>query len=169
MDRGTCSNCARGFNWRRCCHWYGCSGNSNLTEIKYGKAEEINIMNKPKVSIIIPVYNGEKYLRETIESCVKQNYDNLEIIIIDDCSKDNSKNIALSFKNSNISYSQNINNLGINTTINNGIKSSKGDYVLGLGQDDILPHNHSYGFSLKQKANVLVYSKYQLFKSLLKS
>jgi len=40
-------------------------------------------MKDSKVSIIIPIYNGEKYLRETIESCVKQNYENLEVIIID--------------------------------------------------------------------------------------
>lgn len=99
-------------------------------------------MDNPKVSIIIPVYNGEKYLKETIESCVKQNYENIEIVIIDDCSNDNSENIALSFKNSKIRFSRNKSNLGINKTVNNGIKSSEGDYVLGLGQDDILPYDH---------------------------
>jgi len=99
-------------------------------------------MNSSKVSIIIPIYNGEKYLKETIESCVRQDYENLEIIIIDDCSSDNSKNIALNFKNSNIIFRHNKDNLGINKTVNDGIKISKGDYVLVLGQDDVLPYNH---------------------------
>ena len=50
------------------------------------------------VSIILPVFNGEKYLTASIESCLNQTYKNFELIIVDDCSKDSSLNIAKEFE-----------------------------------------------------------------------
>ena len=52
-----------------------------------------NNNNKPLVSVIMPVYNAEKYLDRSISSIINQTYDNLEILLIDDCSTDNSYNI----------------------------------------------------------------------------
>lgn len=59
-----------------------------------------------KVSIIIPVYNAEKYLAETIESILQQTYSNIEIIIVDDTSTDNSLRIAKSYESNIIKVIQ---------------------------------------------------------------
>lgn len=98
-------------------------------------------MSESKVSIIIPVYNGERYLEETIQSCIKQDYENIEIIVIDDHSIDNSKKIALKYKD-NVIYEYNETNLGLAKNFNKAAKMSTGDFILFLGQDDLLPHNH---------------------------
>lgn len=93
-----------------------------------------------KISIIIPVYNGEKFLKETIESCLKQDYQNKEIIVIDDCSTDNSIEIIEKYKN--IIKIKNEKNLGINRSINKAVKYCNGEYLLFLGHDDKLEHDH---------------------------
>lgn len=97
-----------------------------------------------KVTIIIPVYNGAKYLAESIESCINQTYSNLEIILIDDCSQDNSKQIIESYAKNyiNIKFLYNDNNLGLLRTVNRALKESSGKLVLLLGQDDILQPKH---------------------------
>lgn len=98
-------------------------------------------MEQDKVSIIIPVYNGEKYLLETINSCINQEYQNTEIIVMDDSSTDSSREIAHSFGNK-IVYKFNEINLGISKTFNKGAEISTGKYLIFLGQDDLLPVNH---------------------------
>ena len=62
-----------------------------------------NISN-PLVSIIIPVYNGEKYIAETIQSVIDQTYENWELIIVDDGSTDNTSNIVKKFNDTRIIY-----------------------------------------------------------------
>ena len=57
------------------------------------KMQQAQIIFNKKVSIIVPVYNAEKYLDRSIKSLLEQTYDNLEIILIDDCSTDNSKKV----------------------------------------------------------------------------
>jgi len=95
-----------------------------------------------KISVIIPVYNAEKYIRNTINSVLNQNYKNLEIILIDDGSKDNSKNIIEEYSKK---YSNVVlicqKNLGAPVARNNGIKHSTGDYVVFLDADDTLCSN----------------------------
>jgi glycosyltransferase involved in cell wall biosynthesis len=89
-------------------------------------------MDKPLVSVIIPVYNGEKHIRETLESVKSQTYDNVEIILVDDGSTDDTGKIAESLVNSYIHQE----NMGVASARNTGIKSSKGDYLAFIDADD---------------------------------
>lgn len=94
-----------------------------------------------KVSIIIPVYNGEKYIKETIDSCLNQTYKNVEIIVIDDCSSDGSVACLKLFKEK-INLQINPSNLGIVKTINKATMAINSDFFIFLGHDDVLPNKH---------------------------
>lgn len=94
-------------------------------------------MNRPLISIIIPVYNAEKFIEDTINTVINQTYDNYEIILIDDCSTDNSVNIINKYLTSNIKLYKNKENIGVGLTRNVGIKHSKGDYIAFLDADDL--------------------------------
>ena len=91
----------------------------------------------PLVSIIIPVYNTEKYLAETIQSALNQSYPDKEIIIIDDGSTDKSLSIANSFKNEHVRVFYQ-SNKGASSARNKGIAESKGDYIQFLDSDDLI-------------------------------
>ncbi len=95
----------------------------------------------PKVSILIPTYNGEKFIKATIDSCLSQTYPNLEIIVTDDCSTDGTIEILKKYGDK-INLFINNANLGIVKNINNGVKLSTGSYFILLGHDDILPCQH---------------------------
>jgi len=98
---------------------------------------------KPLISIIIPTYNGEKFIDKTIKSCLNQTYENIEIIIINDNSKDNTEKIIYEFLyDQRIKYIKNKRNLGIVKNVNMGYRESKGKYVISLGHDDVLKPNH---------------------------
>lgn len=93
---------------------------------------------KNKVSIIIPVYNSGNFLKTTLESVVNQTYNNLEIIVVDDGSTDNSENVIRTFLNDErIRYIKQKNS-GVSVARNNGIKVSTGDYLSFVDSDDIL-------------------------------
>lgn len=95
----------------------------------------------PLVSVIIPVYNGEKYLSETIESVIQQDYDPFEVIVVDDGSKDKSASIVRSFEKIHYIYQENQGNAAAR---NHGIELAKGDYFALLDQDDLwVPHKLS--------------------------
>ena len=92
---------------------------------------------QPLVSVIIPCYNGEKFIGEAIESVINQTYKNWELIIVDDGSTDNSKIIIKQYcSDERIRYIQHKKNKGIPATRNTGIKASKGEYIALLDQDD---------------------------------
>lgn len=93
------------------------------------------------VTIVIPVYNGEKFLDQTIESCIRQTYYNVNIIVIDDCSSDRSIDVASKYSD-HVEIIINETNLGIVKTINKAIGRVTTDYFLLLGHDDILPPHH---------------------------
>ena len=93
---------------------------------------------KPLVSVIVPLYNYEKYIGYCIESILNQDYPNFEIIIIDDCSTDNSYKIAKSFKSDNVIVKRHGRNKGYSVAKNSGIVRSKGEYVALLDADDML-------------------------------
>lgn len=99
-------------------------------------------MNNKLVSILIPLYNSEKYIQKTIESCLNQSYQNIEIIIVDDGSSDNSFTIALEFSKSynNIFVYQQPNS-GAPKARNLAFEKSKGDYIQYLDADDLLEGN----------------------------
>ena len=94
-------------------------------------------MNKPLVSILIPIYNTEEFLPKCLDSIVNQIYSNLQVVIIDDGSKDRSLSIAQKYANQNPCievYHQE--NQGVASTRNNLLDKAKGDYVLFVDSDD---------------------------------
>ncbi|RLD59735.1 MAG: glycosyltransferase family 2 protein [Bacteroidetes bacterium] len=91
----------------------------------------------PKVSILIPLYNSEKYISETINSCLKQIYKNIEIIIVDDGSQDNSYEIARKFENKNVIVVKQ-QNKGASAARNKAFEISTGNYIQYLDADDLL-------------------------------
>ena len=97
-------------------------------------------MDQPFVSIIIPVYNSEKHLAETISSVLAQTWPYKEIIIVDDGSSDNSLAIAKSFASENIKVLHQ-QNKGASAARNRGIQEAKGDYIQFLDADDLLMPN----------------------------
>ncbi len=88
------------------------------------------------VSIIIPLYNGEKYIGECLDSIFKQNYTNFEIIIVDDGSTDSSLQIIAKYKSQKIKIFQQ-NNGDVSNARNNGIKYSAGELIAFIDQDDL--------------------------------
>ncbi|WP_086239049.1 MULTISPECIES: glycosyltransferase family 2 protein [Campylobacter] len=97
-------------------------------------------MLKPKISIIIPVYNVEKYISQCLESAINQSLKDIEIIIVDDCGSDKSMDIAQEYakKDNRIKIIKNSQNMGLFLTRCEGIKSATGEYILNLDSDDFL-------------------------------
>ncbi|MDN2667520.1 hypothetical protein BCU90_07620 [Vibrio lentus] len=95
-----------------------------------------------KVGIIIPTYNGSKYIVETINSCLEQSYKNIEIVVVDDCSTDDTYNLCQSHFVDKIRLIKNEVNSGLPTSINRGVNSIESDYFIYLGHDDLLPEEH---------------------------
>jgi glycosyltransferase involved in cell wall biosynthesis len=93
------------------------------------------------VSIIIPTYNGREFIQQTIDSCLRQTSPNIEVIVIDDLSTDNTRDI-LSLYESKVSIVLNNTNLGIVKNINKGLEQVTTKYFMLLGHDDVLPENH---------------------------
>lgn len=94
----------------------------------------------PKVSIIIPAYNAEKYIDEAINSALNQTYDNIEIIVVDDGSTDSTKNKVKKYKNKLTYYKKT--NGGVSSALNYGIKKMHGDYFAWLSHDDLMAPTH---------------------------
>ena len=93
-----------------------------------------------KISVIIPIYNVEKYIAECLESVINQTYSNLEIICIDDCGSDNSMKIVQEYadKDSRIKIIRHEENSGLAPARNTGLNNADGDYILFLDSDDYL-------------------------------
>lgn len=92
---------------------------------------------RPLVSIIIPAYNAEKFIKSAIESALKQTYQNIEIIVIDGGSKDKTAQIAKSFNDPRIVYFFYQENRGQSAARNTGIEIAKGKYIAFLDADDL--------------------------------
>lgn len=91
--------------------------------------------NDFRISVIVPVYNGEKYLKEAIDSILDQSYKPFEIILIDDGSDDKTAEIAAGYKRSLVYLYQK--NSGIAASRNLGVSIAKGDYISFLDADDL--------------------------------
>ena len=114
--------------------------------------------NYPLISVIVPVYNGEKYLEYCANSILKQDYDNIELIIVDDGSKDASnmlaKKIAASDKRVTLINQK---NSGVSVARNNGIKHARGKYVTFIDVDDYINEDYiSYFYSLIKNNNAQI-------------
>lgn len=95
------------------------------------------LIENPTLSIIVPVYNGSKYLRETIKSFLLQPCKDFELILIDDGSTDNSLEICKEFQGPNLRI-ETQNNLGVSKTRNKGIEISRGKIIIFSDQDDMM-------------------------------
>lgn len=91
------------------------------------------------VSIVLPVYNGEKFLRDSIESIIGQTYKNLEIIVVDDCSTDSTPSIVKEYakKDKRVLYYKNPTNLRLPKNLNRGFSLSSGEYLTWTSDDNI--------------------------------
>lgn len=92
------------------------------------------------ISIILPVFNGQNYLQECINSIIQQDFKEFELIIINDGSHDLSEQIILNISDSRIKYFFKI-NTGLADTLNFGVSKSKFDYICRIDQDDIMRHD----------------------------
>lgn len=96
-----------------------------------------------KVSVIIPTFNGSEFIEETINSVLKQDYYNVELIVIDDCSTDNTLAVVRKLESEfNFKLISNSTNQGLMKTNNIGVKASSGEFLMILGHDDLLAPNH---------------------------
>ena len=91
----------------------------------------------PLVTVLIPVYNGEKFLAEAIDSVLNQTFSDFELLIVNDCSTDKSRNIINSYQDKRIRLINNEKNIGQNKSMNRGLKLAKGKYIARLDQDDV--------------------------------
>ena len=97
-----------------------------------------SIGSSPLVSILVPTYNGAKYIKKTIDSVLNQTYQNWEVIVMDDASKDETVNIVLQFKDSRIKLFDNGNNVGAQANWSRGLAEVRGEFFKLLPQDDLL-------------------------------
>lgn len=122
-------------------------------------------MNKPLVSIVIPVYNGADYMREAIDSALGQTYPNCEVLVINDGSNDDGRTeaVALSY-GGRIRYYRKENG-GVASAFNLGIQQMRGDYFSWLSHDDYyLPDKVQHQIDALQglEADTFLYGGYRL-------
>ena len=103
-----------------------------------------------KISIITASYNYEKYIKSTIESVIAQTYTDWELIVIDDCSTDNSVEIIKSFDDERIKLVINETNLGLSKTLEKAVNLAQGDWIAFLESDDLWMKNH-----LEEKVKII--------------
>ena len=104
----------------------------------------------PKISVILPVFNCEKYAAFAIKSILEQSEGDIELIIINDASRDGSEAVIARFADHRIRYLRNETNLGLIGTLNRGIIESKGRYIARMDPDDI-----SLNYRLKRQSSFL--------------
>lgn len=124
--------------------------------------------NKPMISVIVPVYNVEKYIKKGIESLLAQSYQNIEIILVDDGSPDNSPAILDQYtkKDSRIKVLHQ-KNQGVSTARNNGIKISNGEYILFVDGDDYVGKDYvEFFYKLISQKSADIAVNYDLFSAL---
>ena len=109
-----------------------------------------------KVSIILPVYNGAQYIRQSIDSCLDQTFTDFELIIVDDCSTDETPDIIREYQDQRIKYIRNENNQRLPRSLNIGFSHATGDYLTWTSDDNIyLPE------AIERMVNVLDDHKYE--------
>lgn len=117
-------------------------GEDKFLDKNRGFVDKLDIMNKrqqlhnPKVSVIMSVYNGEKYVKNAIESILNQTFEDFEFIIINDGSTDKTKEILEGFKDMRL-FIMHQENSGLTLSLNNAIELSRGEYIARMDADDI--------------------------------
>lgn len=120
-----------------------------------------------KVSVVIPVYNSSKHLKECIDSVINQTYSNLEIILVDDKSTDNSLDIINSYKDKRIKVVKLSKNNGVANARNRGVDKATGKYICYLDSDDywMLDKIEKQIKFIKDNNYIFIYSDYAFFKN----
>ena len=114
----------------------------------------------PKVSVVLPIYNVEKYLPKCIESVIAQTLKDIEIICINDCSNDNSENIIREYmkKDDRIKIIHNEKNIGVGFSRNIGVDCSNGEYISFIDSDDFIENDYLenlYSTAIKYDADIV--------------
>lgn len=110
------------------------------------------------VSIIMPSWNTGQFIAESIQSVINQTYTNWELLIVDDCSTDNTDEVVAAFSDNRIKYYKNRNNIGAALTRNKALREANGEWIAFLDSDDIwspdklkrqiaFMKHHNYAFS----------------------
>ncbi len=117
-------------------------------------------MSTQLISIVMPVYNGGERIAKAIESVFRQSHEYWELLIIDDGSSDNTRDIVENFAklDDRIKYIKNEKNVGIQKTLNRGLSESKGEYIARIDDDDVWIDRDK----LKKQIEVLEHSGYVL-------
>lgn len=134
------------------------------------KSKHIKRVKYPLVSVVIPVFNGAVYLEETVQSVLKNTYKKIEILLIDDGSKDESKNLCrrLSKKYRKVSFYSFHKNNGLGRILNYALKKAKGEFICRINQDDRMAPKRietQVRFLLRHPKIVAVGSNIKLFDS----
>lgn len=99
------------------------------------------VQEDAKVSIILPTYNGARYIRRSIDSCLQQTYKNIELIIVDDSSTDETPDIVKSYKDERIKYIRHQKNRGLPSGLNTGFANAVGHYLTWTSDDNYYATN----------------------------
>ena len=95
----------------------------------------------PKVTVLMPVYNGERFLRDAIDSILRQTFDDFELLIVNDGSTDGSRELIRSYADQRMRVVEHARNRGIVASLNTGIEHARGEYLARMDADDVsLPH-----------------------------
>jgi len=123
-------------------------------------------LKNPLISIVLPVYNGQRFLPEAIQSCLNQTYTNFELIIVNDCSTDNSLSIAEKYskEDSRINIISNQRNLKLPASLNIGHQCAGGSFITWISDDNCFKNNAIENLlAYLENNNVdIVYSDYEL-------
>ena len=113
----------------------------NCLALLMKKKSDVIVMNNPLISVIVPIYNGEKYLKECVDSIINQSYKNLEILLVDDGSSDASRTISQDFRktDSRIHTVFRDQNGGVSECRLTGVAEATGEWVIFVDHDDIIP------------------------------
>lgn len=126
----------------------------------------MNLQNNPKVTILIPVYNGSNFIKQAIQSAINQTYKNIEILVINDGSTDNGKTekVIKEFGDK-VKYIKKENG-GVASALNLGIEEATGEYIAWLSHDDIyLPNKIEKEIKALEKLedkNTIIFSNFEL-------
>lgn len=116
------------------------------------------------ISIILPVYNGERFLKASIESCLEQTYSNFELIIVDDCSTDSTNEIAREYvkRDDRVKLIVNTKNMRLPASLNVGHKAARGIYITWTSDDNLYQKDALFNLhkTLKAVPAEIVYANY---------
>ncbi|MDR1764352.1 MAG: glycosyltransferase [Dysgonamonadaceae bacterium] len=112
----------------------------------------MNLENEIKISVIIPVYNGERFIGEAIESILNQTFTDFELIIVNNCSTDSTAAVVARYNDPRIIYVENEKNMGVIFSLNRGLSMSSGKYIARIDADDIaLPRRLQIQYDYMEK------------------